>query len=145
MPLTHKSVSMDLLLQPSRYLLIMLLCLHGVALLACLITPLNLLLKVAVSLAVLLSLAYSLTRYATLATRFAIVQLRELANGTWLLLDKQGRQWSAVLQNRYLATNLLIILNFSIPGKRLAASIPIMRDALSAEQFRRLNTKLRLV
>lgn len=136
---------MDLVLKPSRYLLLMLFCLHGVALLAGLITPLNLLLKLALLSAIFISLAYNIMRYAILAPRFAIVQLRQLADGNWLLLDKQGRQWSAVLQNRYLASNLLVILNFSIPGKHLTTAIPIMRDTLSTEQFRRLNTKLRLV
>ncbi|MCB1736599.1 MAG: hypothetical protein KDI42_00585 [Gammaproteobacteria bacterium] len=65
------------------------------------------------------------------------------ADGSWRLLDSNGNEHPVLRRGEFLRTPWLVLLNFRAVSKaRFAVLIP--RDALPADDFRRLRLRLRV-
>ena len=128
--------------QPSNWLLALYLAVQALALAAVLLSAAPLWLQL---IALLFSLAHALwvlPRGILLSTRDAWCGLRHDAAGWHLWNERQG--WQAVqLLRDSLALPLIVVLRFRVPGRRLASSICVPRDALPPEQHRRLRVRLK--
>lgn len=91
---------------------------------------------------IFVSLLINARKFVWLVSQRAIISIRELPDGYWQLINRQGQKWQAKLCGDSLRTTFLIILNFAVNGRRRVCSVPIFLDAIGEEQFRRLSLYL---
>jgi toxin CptA len=125
-------------------LALVLLFMHGGALLV--IPPLRLpvWLALLLSVAVIASLTYTLTTHALLVSRRAIVQLIWDAEGKWTLLTLKGERLTAQLQPTTYLHPHLVILNFRLGKLWERRAVVLLPDSVDADTFRRLRVRLAL-
>lgn len=109
---------------------------HAGGLVCLWLTPLPLWAKALITAPVMFGAARYLQHYAWLKTSHAVVRLEWHAGG-WLLTDNDGRQYPAQLTAGSMRSRLLTVLLFSTEGRSLI-SVPICRDMLVADDYRRL-------
>lgn len=137
MPTSSRSSAapLQLILEPSRTLQTGLAATHGLALIAALGNPLTGALKLLLGAAILVSLALHWRRMGFIRG----------------LTLKPEEDWEIIFPNRILIAQLgpgtvittwLVILHLTTPQRHYA--IPICRDAVDPESFRRLRVYLRL-
>lgn len=129
-------------LHTSYNLLILLLILHLGAL--CIIGLVKLPILVKLMLIPLVSLGgyCSIKQHVFLRGRQSIIQFWQERDGSWQLQDFAGTVWSAKLSPNSICTLYGLLLNFKLDNKHKHTAIIILRDALSADEFRRLRVKL---
>ena len=129
-------------LQPSRYLAVILIAAHGIALAALFPLALPVWAKVALAPLILFSLMYHLRRDAWLSAPSASVELA-LEGDRVVLATRGGEQLAGQILRDSLVTPFLTILNILPQGVRLARSVVILPDSLDAESFRQLRVCLK--
>ena len=92
---------------------------------------------------IVFSAAYCLQRYALLRNPHSIVRLERHAGG-WLLTDRCNVQYPARLAPESMRSRLLTLLLFLTEGKR-KVSVPIFRDMLDSDDYRRLQLYLTIM
>ncbi|RRV11813.1 hypothetical protein EGJ28_10410 [Stutzerimonas xanthomarina] len=128
--------------QPSSWLLTLYLGVQALGLAAIVLSAAPLWLQLIALLFCLTHALWVLPRGILLSSRDAWSGLRHDAAGWHLWSERQG--WQAVqLLPDSLALPLIVVLRFRVPGRRLAGSICVPRDALPREQHRRLRVRLK--
>ncbi len=141
--MSRGSAPLHLELRPSRLLQALLLAVHGGALVAALFVPLPWPLRLLVALALLVSLRYSVARWASLSARRAVVALLRDELGEWHATLAGGGELSLRLLPDSYVSGWLVVLNFS-GGTRRALPVVILPDMLDRESLRRLRARLRM-
>ncbi|RMD71251.1 MAG: hypothetical protein D6819_02210 [Gammaproteobacteria bacterium] len=134
------SERLHLRLRPSRLLALVLLLLHGGALLALAPLPWPPWLVLLVSAGVIASLFHSLRRYALLLDPASVVELLWEEDGSWHLLTAQGEEVRARLAGAASYAHL-VVLSFRLEGDG-GRAVVILPDALDVQSFRRLRMHL---
>lgn len=107
------------------------------------LAPVPFLAQVPVTVLTVFSAVYSMRRYALLGATRSVVRL-EWHSGGWLLTDQAGTQHSATLMLGSMRSRLLTVLLFLTNGKR-SVSVPICRDMLDPDDYRRLQQRLTII
>jgi hypothetical protein len=89
------------------------------------------------------SAAYYLRRYALLRNPHSIVLLERHAGG-WLLTDRRNVQYPARFTADSMRSRMLTLLLFQTEGRR-KVSVPIFRDMLDCDDYRRLQLYLTIM
>ena len=126
---------LHLILERSRTLLTFIVVTHGMALLTALVTPVPIWLRCGLAIAVLLSLRWSLRNGQR------VQGLTLTAGGDWEILYR-GHSRLARPGPGTVVTPWLVLLNLKEEGRKIG--IPICRDGVDPESFRRLRVQLRL-
>ena len=129
-------------IKPSRYLALLLLALHSLALYSVWFTNLPVLLQSGLSLLVLLSLLYYLNQYVLLLGRqawrtFSLGKLRVT------VIARDGEELAGNVLSQTVVTPYFVLLRISLEGRRVPVSRVICCDALQADAFRDLRVRLR--
>lgn len=132
----------QLSLRSSRTLFVVILLIHSESLVAVAVVNLGLLVKI--PLIILLGGNFVRTIYKHFHPKSpqSIASITMLNSSDWHLIDNRGRTWPAQLASNSLRTSFIIILNFTVPGRRRWLSVPIFRDSIAADQFRNLSVRL---
>lgn len=88
---------------------------------------------------------YSLGMHGLLILPKAINHLRQLPENQWLIQDKQGDEWLAVLASEGFISASLLVLNFKLIDRRGTKTVILLRDSLSFSQFRHLKVAITLI
>jgi len=75
----------------------------------------------------------------------AIVGLSYTRSTGWILKDRQGHEYKAILQDESLCTRYVVILQFKLILSQQPRSVIILPDSLSNTAFRTLQKLLRWV
>ena len=130
-------------LRPSRYLGAVLTCVHICA--SAILLPLELgaEAKLILAVAIAVSLAHSVWRYALLKSRGAVVSiaLSDRASGSVQLKDGSWRS-ARILGTTYVSP-LLTVVNVRMAGHRTARHVVIVPDNIDPEDFRKLRVILK--
>jgi len=128
--------------QPSRTLLRLYLAVLALALLAPWLADIPLWSKLWCVALCLAHAAWVLPRHIRLSSAQAFTGLRRDASGWHLWSVAHG--WQAVqLRPDSLALPQVVVVRFRLPGQRFTRGLCIVRDALPAEQHRRLRLRLK--
>lgn len=128
--------------QASRLLLALYLLALSLAIVALLILPLPAWLRMLGLLSCLLHAGWVIPSHILLSRAGAWRGLRRDEQG-WALWSRRGGWQPVQLRPDSLALPLLVVLRFRLPGQWLARGLCIPRDALPAEQHRRLRVRLK--
>ena len=131
----ESAAPLHLILERSRTLLTFIVVTHGIALLTALVTPVPVWLRSALVIAVLISLRW------TLRNSQRVQGLTLTAGGDWEILYR-GHSRLARPAPGTVVTPWLVLLNLREEGHKIG--IPICRDGVDPESFRRLRVQLRL-
>jgi hypothetical protein len=126
---------LHLILERSRALLTFIQVTHGLALLTALATPVPWWLRLGLAIAVLISLRWALHNSQR------VQGLTLTAGGDWEILYR-GHSRQARPAPGSVVTPWIVLLNLSEEGRRI--DIPICRDGVDPESFRRLRVQLRI-
>ena len=133
----------QLVLQPSRMLTVILL---SISLLACLIMlfmPVPLWLKASAILLISLATVWHMAQNVLLLLPGSIIKLELTVNAELFVTQKDGQKIRAeVLPTSFVAW-YLVLLNLRLPESRLARHIVLVSDMLDGEAFRQLRVWLR--
>ena len=99
--------------------------------------------KLAVAIAVAMSLVYSLWRYAFLSSLQSIVAIELKEGGSAAAQFRSGAWRDATVLGTTYVSPLLTVLNLRIDGHALARHALIVPDTLPTEDFRKLRVILR--
>jgi len=129
-------------IRPSRYLALLLLALHSLALFSVWFTNLPVMLQSGLSLLVLLSLFYYLNQYVLLLGKqswrtFSLDKLRVT------VIVRGGEELAGNVLSQTVVTPYFVLLRISLEGCRVPVSRVICCDALQADAFRDLRVRLR--
>lgn len=129
-------------LNPSRYLVALLILAHGIMVTALFPLALPIWAKTALASLMLFSLAYHLRRHALLSSPSASVALA-LEGDRVVLTTRAGERLVGQLLHDSMVTPFLTVLNLLPQGARLARSVVILPDSLDAESFRQMRVCLK--
>ncbi len=140
----QKSAPLHLELRPSRIFSVLLLVVHGGAAGCVLIAPFPWPVRLVLTGAILFSLCYTVSRWALLTGRRAIIRLAGDEPGKWVVTLASGKRLQARLLSDSFVSPHCVILNLapSDPSRRFSAII--FSDSLDRHNFRRLRVRLRL-
>lgn len=127
----------------SRFLLAYLMLIHTAAVLLVNMLGLSLMLTVPLSLLVIASLLFYCRRYGRHARTTASGQLWVDADGFWFWSDLDGRKQGPMLLKASVILGPVIAIYLKASQKRFSHSLLIVRDAVTAEDWRRLRVRLR--
>lgn len=128
--------------RPSRTLSVYLLGLHGVAMLAVIHLPLAPSVLSMLIIALLLHGAWLGWSAVLRRAPWSIVALSWNAGG-WMLTRADGQMRTACLLPSSVVTHFVVVLHFRDPARRRYV-LPLWRDSVAAEDWRRLQVRLRL-
>lgn len=131
-----------LILKPSFLLTAFLIFVHFGAVIAIAGLSLNWLVIVAISILVLLSLIYTIRRYALQLGAKAIIKCWLNNEEEWLLQNRNDHVFTAKLAESSFRSRYLVILNFSLLSNNKKITVIILPDSLSNEAFRSLRSAL---
>ena len=130
--------------RPSRYLLIALIAVHGLALLVLLPLPVAWWIKLPVAFAIVVQWLVSWHRQVVLTAPQAVKHLVWTGEDRWELFGGDGARRKARLLPGAYVHPFLVILRFLTEDKRSCAVV-LPRDSLDADSHRRLRVQLRLL
>jgi toxin CptA len=130
--------------RPSRYLLIALIAVHGLALLVLLPLPVAWWTKLPVALAIAAQWLVFWRRHVVLTAPLAVKRLVWTGEDRWELVNGDGALREARLLPGAYVHPLLVILRFLTEDKRSCAVV-LPRDSLAPDDHRRLRVQLRLL
>lgn len=113
---------------------------HAGGLVCLWLAPVPMVGQVLITAPVILSAVYCLQRYALLSSPLSVVNLEWQAGG-WLLTDRRNIQYSVSLAEGSMRSRRLTVLLFLTERGR-TISVPIFRDMLDADDYRRLQQRL---
>lgn len=116
---------------------------HGAVVVVAGLLPLSWVLRVALAVVALLSLAHALAVHVFRWLPWALVEAVWHPDGAWTLTLASGQELPARLLPSSYVSPALVVLNFRC-GRWLLRSLVLARDALDADQHRRLRVRLRL-
>jgi hypothetical protein len=128
-------------LRRSRWLAVYLLLLHAAALTALAVLQLPMALRAAGLLALLIILYLHARRYLLLQGRAAVRRAHWRTDGSWWLVDGEGRVWRYRQAEARLVQPWLIVLR--LQGGEGARWLLLAGDSASADTLRRLRIRLR--
>jgi hypothetical protein len=137
---TKYATSLRFELKPSRLFFRLAVVAHVLALAACLFNALGFGLRLSMFVAVAANLFYTLKRNLR-ADR--IVELDYSDAGGWTLCNG-GEVLPISLSASTISTSWIVMLHYRIQGRRGLQTLPIFRDAVAAEDYRRLKVALRI-
>ena len=105
---------------------------------------LSLLVKSAIALMLIISLAVSLKKQPGRVGEGGVQTLIWQADGDWLLETADGQSFAATLHESTYVHPYMVVLNFRQENKRGLLSFPLAPDALGAETFRILRVRLKV-
>jgi hypothetical protein len=126
----------DIKLRPSKTLAGIIIFMHLGAILSLYYLNLSVWLLYGVMVFILCSLVYILYSNVFLLSAKAIIKIKALPYGKWLLTANNGNELTAILDGHSYVSNFLIILNFYISSKKLKLPVIIMPDSIP-HHFRR--------
>lgn len=129
-------------IKPSRYLFLLLLALHALALCSVWFTDLTVLLQLGLSLLVLLSLFYHFKRHVLLRGKqsWRAFSLDKLHVD---VITRGGEELAGCILDQTVVTPYFVLLRVRLDGRRFAVSRIIFSDALQTDAFRELRVRLR--
>ncbi len=128
---------------PSRYLLILLFCLHFFSFVLLFFMPIpTIYLFFSIAL-ILLSAIYTLMYQANILPK-SIVGLIWDIDDDWFILQKNGEKKSATLDGNSFIHPFFSILNFKQDGRVLTRSVILLKDNINQNVFRRLRVRLKV-
>lgn len=99
--------------------------------------------KIVLLLLCLSSMVYVWRKYVLLTTANAIVEISCAADGAWFVRNNKNELTKVCLCGDSIVSNLLILINLKLENaKKKHASTIIFRDAMAADNFRRLKVRL---
>lgn len=144
MSLRRSEAALVVKLHTSTQLLLLMLMMHGLAML--MLWPLyeRLGLFVLLLIPVLFaSLIWSIRRYVSLSSKYAVTEIILKSNSEYVLAIGDGRYVQATLRRGSYVRPLLIILNFKLKRWPWYASVPLLADSADEDVLRRLRVRLR--
>lgn len=138
--------TVDCEIHPSGTLAILNLLLHGAALAGAWLAAFDVYFTWAMSVAVVVSLVYSLYNTVMLREGQAVLGIRYPVSereGQWYLRLRSGQTVIARMDRPALVTPFLVAISFKDEAGS-AHSVPLFRDATDSNQHRRLRTLLRM-
>ena len=130
-------------LKRSFILSVLLLSIHGGALVIVSLLAWPLWLKLVLMVAVVLSGIVTARRHIFFKGREAVVGLVWQRDDRWTLLSSAGEQFEARLLSGTSMQPWLAVMNFRVEGERRAWPVVVMVDSTDSTSFRRLHIKLR--
>lgn len=129
-------------IKPSKYLFLLLLALHTLALCSVWFTDLTVLLRLGLSLLVLLSLLYHLNRHVLLLGKrsWRVFSLDKLRVD---VITRGGEELAGSILDQTVVTPYMVLLRVKLEGRRMPVYQVICCDALQADAFRELRVRLR--
>jgi len=125
-------------IEPSKQLLVSLLCVHALALYALLLTSASLL----VTLSITVFIALSFVFYINKSQEFSGVVAE--ADNEWILIMKDGSKLNCSLSNRTYLSNWLSLLVFISAEQATSKYVILMNDSVSAELLSQLKLRLKV-
>jgi hypothetical protein len=127
-------------LKPSRQMAISFFLLHGLSFFAVFLYSCPVVIKVLLTCLVFMQGVHSYRYYAALQSVKSIQGVEFNTRGEWLLHEMHSHQKAQLLADSFI-TQYLIILNFKTQ-KFLKSHVLLMRDSVSAEEWRKLRVYL---
>lgn len=127
----------------SRRLAVYLALVHAAVIAAAVALPLPWPLRLGLVLAALLGLAHGLAVHVLRLAPWAVVEAIWQPDGAWSLTLGSGQEVPARLLSSTYVSPALVVLNFRC-GRWRIRSLVLPRDAIDADQHRRLRARLRL-
>ena len=134
--------TLSLSLKFSQQLTLSLIILHLLVLLALSFYNFSFMLKLILSFLVLIHAGHVWQYYVALLNKGSIHNIILNTRGEWQLHQAENEQLAVLLPDS-IVTQYLVILNFKT-SKFLRVSVPIMRDSVSAEEWRKLRVYLEI-
>jgi hypothetical protein len=140
-----KLLSPEFKLRSSLVFGVFFLFIHGGAISGVCLTCISWWLKVALTCCILMNLIVVMKREVLRNSDQSISKFWYEGYGRWWLKKKSGKLIAVVISYPVFISNVLIVTNFItiISGKKI--SLPVFRDALSRDDFRRLKMVLKTV
>lgn len=129
-------------LQSSKILALILIAVHGGALMSLNISSLPIAIRMILAALIVLSGVLTLNKYHFLQN---IVGIKTDKKNQWSLINSSGEIISAQLKGDSICTQWLVILNFRVQDVKKIYSIVILPDSLDHDNFRRLRAYLRVL
>lgn len=140
----HYSVKpLQATLLPSRRLAALLTAMHLLAVLPLALAPLDTVLRLALSLALVLSLLYYGYRHGLRRSGAAVDSLHLAADGTFSVRLRQGDWQPVEVRGSSFVQPWLTVLHLGLAGQRRGLALVLLPDMLPREDFRRLRVWLR--
>lgn len=130
-------------LLPSRRLAALLTGMHMLAVLPLVLVPLDAALRLALSLALVVSLICYGYRHVLRKSGEAVDGLHLAADGTFSVRLRQGGWQPAEVRGSSFVQPWLTVLHLSLEGRRFGIALVLLPDMLPCEDFRRLRVWLR--
>ena len=127
-------------LKPSRQMAISFIFLHGLSLLAIFLYSSPVVIKTLLACLVLVHGVHSYRYYAALQSVKSVQGVELNTRGEWLLHEVNGHHKAKLLADSFI-TQYLIVLNFKTQ-RFLKSHVLLMRDSVSAEEWRKLRVYL---
>lgn len=130
-------------IRPSRTLALVVLGIHAATLVV--IAPLELPLpaKALLSVAVIASLVQNLYQYVFLRSPRSIVQMVWETDGEWMLMQRNGQVFAALLLPSSFVHHRMLVLNFRLRSRHRRPAVVLFDDAVGRSTLRRLRVRLR--
>ncbi len=135
-------LQLDLL--SSRFLLILAIVVHGLALAALFFIALPLLVLLGLLLVIVFHALYFITVHALRKARKSVVRVIWEDNGRWYVVRRSGEKVRVQLRGDSFVTPVLTILNFKLPDKWFGQSVILVGDNVNLDTHRRLRARLKM-
>lgn len=106
--------------------------------------PIFVLAKIALTFCIITSFVVVIRIYVLLYGDRTIIEFWPDREGAWCLKRNSSELVSAVICYPVFVSSYIIIINFTLKGKWLKISVPICKDALAGDDFRKLKMLLRI-
>jgi toxin CptA len=133
----------DLPLNASRYLALVLAISHGVAIVATILLPLAWWWRLAGAVLILVSATLTIRSQALRRGERALVGLRLSRDGSCQLQLGDGATLAGRLRSGWFVSPQLIVMRAGFPGKQRSRSITLLPDSAEADGLRRMRIFLR--
>lgn len=102
----------------------------------------SLLIKILLIILVLISLIFVISFHVIRCLPFAIVKFKSQEKNIWVLQNKRGHIFEAVLRGNSICTVYFVLLNFKVSASKFF-SVIIFPDSMGGDDFRKLRIQLR--
>lgn len=139
--MTFEAGQIDVHLVPSVWHRLLLVAVHGLAIVALLLAQLETWLLVAMILAVLASFTYSFLRFGQLRAPDSVVHL-SYGGDAWQILLRSGRMLQVSPESTIVVLGWLVVINFRDEARK-HFPVALLPDSTGADEFRRLKVLLK--
>ena len=137
----QRNIRLDL--SPSLHLALIFILIHMIAIASLFLITVPFIFKLMLICVLILMMTYHICHSAMRCTPHAIINLKQVEALSWLIQQRNGKTFKAELCLDSYLSNCLILLNFSVSGKKFKRSVILLSDGLKEDNLLPLRAYIR--